>query len=145
MKRLFTMLIILFVLYLGIQVVFNFFSKGHDNEYQIDVQGTTFNIKEISNFKEDNYYFEISADNNTFKFQVYNDLKKLTKVIEKIEYFKDERYECILPIFKEDKILTDMMCINNNITYYYHDIRNKDKQLDEYVTTINNYNINKYI
>lgn len=145
MKRLFAMLMILFILYLGIQVAFNFFSKGHDGEYEINADNTVFSVKEISNFKDNNYYFEITGVTNTFKFQVYNDFSKNKNVIENIKYFKDDRYECVLPIFKGNNIITDMMCINNGITYYYHDIKNIDKSLDEFVSKINNYDINKYI
>ena len=57
MKKLFTMLIILFILYLGIQSAFNLFSKGHDDEYEIKSDNITFYVKEVSNFKENNYYF----------------------------------------------------------------------------------------
>lgn len=145
MKKLFKMLIILFILYLGIQVAFNFFSKGHNNEYEIKVKNTTFNIKEESSFKDNNYYFEISAGTNTFKFQVYNDFGRTQKVIKSLEYFKDEKYECILPIFKDNLLITDIMCINNGVIYYYRDIKTNDKQLDDFVLTVNNYDGNKYI
>ncbi|MBO5095493.1 MAG: hypothetical protein J6B98_01295 [Bacilli bacterium] len=145
MKKLFTMLIIIFILYLGIQVAFNFFSKGHNNEYEIKVQNTVFTVKEEASFKDNNYYFEINGGTNTFKFQIYNNFNRLQKVIESLEYFKDERYECILPIFKDNTIITDIMCMNNGVIYYYRNIKSNDKQLDDFVSTINNYDINKYI
>jgi hypothetical protein len=145
MKKLFAMLIVLFILYLGIQSAFSFFSKENEDEYEIKNGDIEFYVKEFSNFKENNYYFEIQGGDNTFKFQVINNFKKATNVIEKIEYFKDEKYECILPIFSNNLILSDIMCINNNITFYYHDIISKDEQLDNFVLKINNYDINKYI
>lgn len=145
MKKLLGMLIALFIIYLGIQFIFDLFSKGHDDEYEIKNQNIVFKVKEISNFVDNNYYFEISGGTNIFKFQVYNNFNKDKNVIEKIEYFEDDKYECVLPIFKNDKVITDMMCINNGVTYYYHDIKSNDQQLDEFISTINYYDINKYI
>lgn len=145
MKKLFVMLIVLFISYLGIQMIFNFFSKGHDDLYKIDNKDITFEVREISNFQNNNYYFEISGGENIFKFQLFSNLNKERNIIEKVEYFKDDKYECVLPIFKNNKVLLDMMCINNSVTYYYHDIKLMDKELDNFVSTINNYDINKYI
>jgi len=145
MKKLLYMLLILFVLYLGIQIVFNFFSKGHENEYELEVDNNKFKIKEISNFEEKNYYFEIKSKENKFKFQTHYDFKRGKNVIEDIKYFKDEMYECILPIFKNNQIVLDMMCINNGITYYYHDIVSKNDKLDEFIKSIENYDLNRYI
>ena len=45
MKRLFFMLVILFVLYLGIQYVFYFFSSGEEISYKITKDDKDFYIK----------------------------------------------------------------------------------------------------
>lgn len=50
MKRLFVMLVVLFIAYLGIQFIFYWFSSGQDNVYEIKSDGTTFEVKEVSNF-----------------------------------------------------------------------------------------------
>ncbi|MBE6149765.1 MAG: hypothetical protein E7170_03455 [Firmicutes bacterium] len=143
MKRLFVMLIILFALYLGVQIAFDLFSGGAENEYEIIENENRFYIKENSSFKENNYYFEIATDNNRFNFQIYSDLNRKKSVITNIKYYKNDIYECILPIFK-DAILTDVMCMNNNIMYYYHDIKSISPGVDTFVASINNYDINKY-
>ena len=142
MKRLFIMLVILFAFYLGIQVVFDLFSGGAENEYEIIENENKFYVKENSNFKENNYYFEIATDNNKFNFQIYSDLNRKKSVITNIKYYKNDIYECILPIFK-DAILTDVMCMNNNIMYYYHDIKSISPGVDTFVASINNYDVNK--
>lgn len=146
MKRLFMLLIVLFLLYLGIQVAINLFSKGAINEYEIKNGDKTFQIKEVSTFDKNlsNYYFEIKVDDNKFKFQVYNDFGKKKSVIDTIEYFKDDIYECILPKFKNNILLTDIMCMNNGVIYYYNSIRGKDYKLDEFVSNIKVYDISKY-
>ena len=72
MKRLFFMLVILFVLYLGIQYVFYFFSSGEEISYKITKDDKDFYIKEISNFKNNSYLYEIKLNETTFSFRIFN-------------------------------------------------------------------------
>ena len=147
MKKLFIMLILLFIFYLGIQFMFSYFSKGNDNEYVINTEDMEFIVKETSNFKDknNNYYFEITEDNVSFKFQINNDFNKLSNVIKKIKYFKNDKYECILPIFNDNQVLVDVMCYDNDKINYYYNLKGKNKQLDEFVSKIEEYNSQQFI
>ncbi len=147
MKRLFGMLIVLFILYLGIQFVFYWFSEGHDNSYEIVNDKTTFQVNEKSNFNLDiaNYTYIVSTDKTNFFFQIFHNYNKSTKVLEKIEYYKDDNYECILPIFKDNMILVDMICKNNEQYNYYFNIKDKNKNLDQFVNNISIYDVNQFI
>ena len=71
--------------------------------------------------------------------------KKREKIIKKIEYFKDDIYECILPVIKTDIYFSDIICSNNGIYYYYHDIKGNDHLLDNFANSIENYNVDRYI
>lgn len=143
MKKLFFMLITLFVIYLGIQFGFNFFRKGDNNTYIIEEGNMSFEILESSNFtdKNNNYTYTINAEDSTFKFQINKDFNKDSQVITKIKYYKDNVNECILPIFRDNTVVIDMICYDNNQLTYYYNIKGKNKNLDEYILTIEEYNI----
>ena len=142
MKRLFFMLVILFVLYLGIQYVFYFFSSGEEISYKITKDDKDFYIKEISNFKNNSYLYEIKLNETTFSFRIFNNYNKKTKILEDIYYYSDEEYECILPVFKDDKIFIDVMCMNDNKLIYYSNMDNED--IDKFVDSIEIYNKSQF-
>lgn len=139
MKRLFMLLIILFCLFLGVQFCFNYFGKGGTSNYRID----GFDVKEVftQNRKNefDNYYIEISKDDTVFSIQLFDNFNKSNKIIKEIEYFKDDQYECIFPVFKGTKQYTDLIC-KSDVYYNYQEIKNKDNKLDEFVSGLKNYN-----
>ena len=147
MRRLFLMLIILFLLYLGIQFIFYWISGGQDNVYEITEEGTVFEVSEKSNFNLDvnNYSYNIIIDETNFSFQIFHNYNKSSKVLEKIRYYKDDNYECILPIFKDDLVLIDMICKNNNTYNYYFNIKGDNDNLDKFVSEIEDYDINQFV
>lgn len=147
MKKLFYMLIILFMLYLGIQFAFNFFSKGSDNTYIIEDGNMGFEVIEKSYFvdKSNNYTYNIKAKDNTFSFQINKDFNKSSQVLTKIKYYKDNINECILPIFKNDSIVVDMMCYNKGKLTYYYNLKGQNNNLDNFVSQIEEYDVYKFI
>ena len=143
MKKLFFMLIILFILYLGIQFAFHWFSDGQENEYKIKNDNNIFEVKEISNFDNNSYLYEIKINETNFSFQIFNDYNKDYKVLVDIFYYKDANYECFLPVFKDEKTFTDVMCMNNGHLVYYHNLN--DENVDNFVDSIKIYDKNKFI
>ena len=119
------MLIILFLLYLGIQFAFYWFSDGQENEYKIKKDNNIFEIKESSDFEKNSYLYEILIGETNFSFQIFNDYNKSVKVLKDIFYYKDDEYECIFPIFAEEKIFTDVMCMKDGYLVYYQNIDNE--------------------
>ena len=146
MRRLFFMLIVLFLLYLGIQFAFYWFSGGQDNVYEIIEEGTVFEINEKSNFnlEVNNYMYNVIINETNFSFQVFQNYNKSSKVLEQIRYYKDDNYECILPIFKDNLILIDMICKNNNEYNYYYNIKGDNDNLDKFVDEIVEYDVNQF-
>jgi len=147
MKKLVRLLVILIIIYLAIQLCFRVFGKGHSLKYNIEVDDNKLLVTEkyyqrIKGIKN-HFDFIIKTNKNTFNFSVYS-LKRGTKIVEDIYYYKDSKYECILPIFEDDGIKTDFMCMNNSIIYPYHTIVNKDKKLDEYINTVDLYDVNVF-
>lgn len=140
MKKLSIMAILLLIIYIALNMIIN---VGKDTILMYEING--FDIKEEFSYKENNkYFFEVSTPNNIFKFQINYDFNKKDKVIKKLEYFKNEVYECILPIFKDDVLLSDIMCINNNITNYYHNIVGFDNKVDEFASKIKLYKLSNF-
>lgn len=137
MKKLIRLLFILLVLYFGIELSFVNLNKGHNLEYKIKKGKHTFLIKEIYTQKRrneiNNYYFEIKLNNNTFNYQTYKNYKRANYIIKDIDYFESDKYKCIYIKDKNNEQLSDIICLNNNIQYYYNDIKGKDEKIDNYV------------
>lgn len=121
MKFLLKSLITFLILYTVLKFTIFFFNKGHTVNYNIG----NFNIKEILNTKENNnYYFDITTEKTKMNFQINENYNKSEKVIKKLYYKKIDLYKCFLPIFKNNKILTDIMCLKDDTIYYAHDLNN---------------------
>lgn len=144
MKKLFVMLVVLFIAYLGIQFIFYWFSSGQDNVYEIESKGSIFEIKEVSNFtsKVDSYSYTVTVDNKVFWFEIFHDYGKASQVLTDIHY--DKNNNCILPIFKDNLVLIDMICLNDNEYNFYHNIKGQNESLDNFVLDIGQYNIEQF-
>ena len=151
MKKLLKMLLILFSIYSLIQLAFKLWGNGHEINYQIKFDDQTFDIEEIyvSNIKEeiDSYYFNISYKDSKFSFQTYELFRGAEQVIKKIEYFENDKYKCLLPIFYRNIIIMDFMCLKNNNMVYYHNIIGNDAELDNFVNNVSasNYDLERWI
>ena len=107
--------------------------------YKLKYENNEFSIKEIY---KTHTYIEIKSKDKIYPIQLYNKLKN-KRIINKIYYYKDETHECLLPIIN-DKIIIDMMCYNNNTIYNYSTIVGNNLELDNYVNSIDLYDINKF-
>lgn len=136
MKRLFFTLLFLFFIYFGIQTLFYFFGPGHTVNYDIN----DFEVKEeyTNNQKNEyqNYYFNISKDDLEISFQIFENFGNENKIIKEIKYYNDATITCILPIFQEDRILTGLICLMNDIVYPYDNIKGINANLDAFYETI---------
>lgn len=137
MKKWFPLLLLLFIIYFSIQLIFKIYSTGHTVTYQLKTEDKKFQIKEkySANRKNDidNYFFEISYENEKYYVQTSLDYKKKERVLKEIYHIKANEYSCIYPIFLEEKVDTDVICVKNNIQYNYHTIRKEDTQIDSFV------------
>ena len=97
--------IIIFVLF---HFAYVWLSKGREVLYDIKGSSGTFKVKEVynKNYKNDysNYYIEIQSKTGLFNFEVSNSFKGVSYIIDDIKYFKNDTYECVLPIFNGNKI-----------------------------------------
>lgn len=126
MKYLFKVLIILLAIFFGLKMLIHVFDGGHKVKYAIG----NFNIMEMLKVRDNNnYYFNIKSDDVKINFQINKNYNKASNVITKIMYKETKNYKCILPIFKNGEILTDIMCLKDNVITYYHDLKD-DSEAD---------------
>lgn len=143
MKKYFQLLVLLFVFYFVFRIIFNFLFDGYNVKYSLDVSDLKFNIEEkytpYSTNEEKNYFFNINVNEKNYIFKVYGDLKGKKKKIIDIKYVSDNGYECVLPLFENGEIHTNVLCSKDgNFTYYYN-IKGKSSVVDDYVSSIENF------
>ena len=126
MKFLLKTLGILLAIFILLKLLFYIFDSGHEVSYSVGNFEVDEVLKTKSLYGEDDYYFEVSHEDFNFNFQVPVSYNKDDKVISKLRYEKQDDMVCILPIFKGNKILTDVMCFsdsdNENVMTYYQDL-----------------------
>lgn len=120
MKYLIKTLIITVVIYAVAKGILFTFYRGHSINYNIG--NFTINEKFTAN---DKYYFKIKSDKISINFKIKENYNKDKKILKKLFYEEIDGYKCILPIYKNQKIITDVMCLNDNIIYYASSLNNK--------------------
>lgn len=147
-KKMFILFVALTVLYFLMQLGFKVSSHGHHVSYNIKTKANKLEVIETYTHHEknekDNYYFEIHDDEDTFTFQIFENLKNRNYVIKEIEYLKGEEYSCILPKFKDGKYYTDILCIKDSIIYPYQSIKGLNQEVDEFKESLEEYSEDKY-
>lgn len=139
MKKMIGLLVFLFVFYFGMQILFVVFGKGHEVEYELNSGENVVSINEKYNSNgkdEDNYVLNISVDDTVFDYITYTSFNKSSEIVKEVEYFTDDIFKCIFVKFKDDKILTDIICHNGEYVVPYHNIQNPTIKLQEKVTAL---------
>lgn len=148
MKKMIVVFISLIIVYIILEISLIIFNKGYKIEYKIKTSDNIYNIKEtrVKNTKKeyDNYYIEIKINNSIFAFQTFNNLNN-KKVIKDIKYYKDDKYECILPVFNKQTILFDITCKMGDSYVYYHNMINKPQELKDFASSLDIYDEKKFI
>ena len=133
MKKTLYLLIVLFIFYLLIQIIFNYVGPGHNIQYKVD----GFSINEIlTQHKKneiDGYHFEIKKDDLVFVYQIDN-IRKGSKLIKDIAYFKNVNYECIRPILRIKGDYLNTICKKGDTYYNYSDIEGNDPEVDQFAS-----------
>ena len=144
MKKLFFSLVLLFAIYFGIKWSFVYFSTGHEINYELKKDEHIFKINEIFKARQardrDNYFLSINFNNTLFTYQVFDNFDKGSKIIQDIKYYSSDKQSCILPIFKDNRILFDVMCYDGEQFIYYNNIINPNESLKTFVSNLASYN-----
>ena len=150
MKKIFLLIFFFLLLYIGLRIGYRFYGSGHQYVYSIETDGKMFEIDEtFTNAKTNsNYYLQIKKDDKLFFYQTFVNFKNKAKIIKDIYYYEDDKYQCILPIYLNNVILSDILCkTNNGYSYFYHALRGVNEKLDDFASSLTSigYNINQWI
>lgn len=142
MKKLLKTLLLLIILYFSLKLCIKYFGKGHEVSYKIG--DLTINEKLSINQKNqiDNYLITIKDNNFNIQLQILDDFNKNKKILKEVYIEKINNQICLLPIFKDNKILTDIMCINNNIINNYNSLKGSIHELDNFANRMIEYGYN---
>lgn len=144
MKKVFKMLFVLLIIYLFIQICFSFFGNGHKIEYKIDNAVIVETYTNKTKNETTNYYFDIDVNGEHFYLQTYHNFNTAKKVIKNVKLLQTANSFCILPIFKGNTLVTDIMCKVGKDIVYYRDLKGGDVELDSKISAIAEYNSSKW-
>lgn len=144
MKKIFKILIILFIFVIILEVLFAIFGNGYNITYTILNDDKSYKVEEtyIANNSSDDHY-EITI-NNKFFVSIYDNLFKDSRLIKNIEEFSDGDLSCIYINFKSSKLKRDVICNIGGKQKLYHNIVGYNSKLDEFVNNLDNYDINMF-
>lgn len=129
--------------YFIVQVGFKYLGSGHTVRYEIKGNNYLVEVSENATLNTkgeiDSYYFVFKINNKIYPFLTYQIFNKNDRVVKNVEYFKNESYECIYPIFKKEEQVTDILCYYNDILYNYHDLKNKSGELEKFAKDMEEY------
>ena len=112
MKFLLKCLGIFLIVYLVLNWVIFLLDDGHIVNYNVG----NYSVKEI--LDKDGYFFILNGENNHLSFKMNHDYKKEEKVLTKLYNKNISGRECFLPIFKGNKVLTDVLCLKDDVLYF---------------------------
>lgn len=140
MKKLVLEFIVVWIAFFGLQTIVKHYQSGQLITYTVSEKEDTYKITEnYTKQKNDNlnaYYFDIKVNDEHFVFQTYESFGHQQNLIQTIHEYHDDQVRCILPVLKENKIVTDMICKEQENQIYYREIQGKYEKLDEYVSNL---------
>lgn len=143
MKKVINFMMLLIVLYFGAQALYNFFLGRDEATYQINKENGNYQVVEkygvVEQEKEsiNSYYYEITKDNILFNFRITNSSFLGVKAyLNDLKTYEENGISCIYPIFKDDKVHTDVYCNMDNIQYEYGLLKGKYAGLDNFVNEL---------
>lgn len=127
----------LLVLLLLVIICFRLLSFKTVN-YRLNTEKSFVDVKEVF---DKHYYIEIKTKNNIYPIRIYKDFNK-RKIVKKVYLYNDKNIECILPIISNYS--SNVMCFKEGILYDYQNIVSQNDKLDKYISTIKEYDVDKY-
>ena len=117
MKRVFSFLILLAVLFLGLEFIVTLFTKEYKDSYSLFLNNKEFKINEnYSKEMGDIYDIEITVGDNTFYYVIDNNFNKQKRIVKDVVYYEDNNDVCIYPILKDDSG-SYIECVKDNVLY----------------------------
>ncbi|MBO5138257.1 MAG: hypothetical protein J6B89_01285 [Bacilli bacterium] len=120
MKKVVEYLLALALFFLVFQFIVNIFIKEYKYKYVIKKENKTYQITEEFQYKNKKsfYNFKIEENNKTYHYFLSHNYHKKKQVIKDLEVYNNNEFNCIFPIFKDDKY-SNIICSDNNNIYGY--------------------------
>ena len=135
MKKIFPILIILFIMALAFQVVLNVFIKHHNVKYSINSNGNSYLIEEDF-VSKDNYDFIIKdKNNNIYNYNFKHNYNKQDRIIKDIKTYTSNKITCIVPICKRN-LFDNIYCNYNNKVYSYSYLKENKIDINKITNSI---------
>ncbi len=138
MKKLFSIFLILCVVYFGILFCQNKLGNGHTISYIVNTQNEKFEITETYHKKTRNqvagYHIEIEMNHTIFPIEIVSSKEK-SKIVESVYGFSNDQYQCIYPVGNHLSKL-DVLCQKDATIYPYQTMAGIDKEVDSFVATL---------
>ena len=144
MKSLLKVFFSLCILYLLLNLILSMLSHGHDIHYSILRKKDEIAVSEkyIRNTKQEvnSYTLNIKVSNETFQYHLMHEFDHPKKIVEDVQTVKDKTYRCMLPIFQDKQILTDIVCKNKNGEYLnYSSLEKTSEKLQMFAKNMEKY------
>jgi hypothetical protein len=149
MKKMFSITMLLLLIYIIIQAIYGYFVGQHVLNYKFKIDDKIYNIKEkftnkyrTTNYEKDDlpsYYYEISLEKDTnplFNFKIVGSYTGVSHFLQNIKVYNDNNMTCIYPIFKDNQNLLDVMCNKDSKQLLYRNIKGENKELDQFVVSL---------
>ena len=146
MKKIFSFVIVLGILFFVFQFGITLLKKGHVIDYKINIDNKEILINEKYIKKaSDNYYlFKVNIEENTFVFDVNNEFNKQKKVIDNFKIYEQDDLFCISPIYIKNSDESTVICNLNGQPTSYTTVKDS-YDLDEFLNSLDNFNFDKYV
>lgn len=142
MKRLFKILLGLIIVFFLLRLGIKHFGNGHIISYKVNKINVTETLSINKKNNVDNYYLKLKNKDINVDIQILKDFNKNKKILIDIQYEKINNQTCILPIFKDNQILTDIICVNKNIINNYSNLKGTNNELDNFANRMRDYGYN---
>jgi len=142
MKKYVRFVVVLFSLLITLKFFSILLYDGKEVNYKVSHATQKFDIYE-KYVRDGNsyYYFELISDNQKFNFRIPDIFNNDSYIIKDVHYYSDDDYNCVLPIFIDDSIHTDILCHlqNDKTIYLYRNLKNDSLKLDKFASEMNDY------
>lgn len=126
MKKVFSLLLLLIIIFLGVQFLITKLTKSYVIDYVIKSGDDIFNIKEkYSKEYNDSYYIEINYKDNLFVYNILNVFNKQKEIIKDIKVYNDNNNYCLVPILSNNKV-SYIECVSDNNIYLENNYPNQN-------------------
>lgn len=145
LKKAISFSIILLLLFLGYQIIFNYLKIEHEVKYVIDNNGKyEINENYVKSDKKEYYLLKVKTEEDKeYVFETDNKYNKQKEIVGDIISYKDDDIQCVALVYRGKKDYSEPLCYIGDKLYVYSEIKNQ-YDLSSFIKQIPNYQEKKY-